>query len=91
MRLDLSRLAQAGLQLGRRDVLLALHLPPQESALLRREAGATAAAVRAGREVAGLAVLARHLLDEGLPDAEAGGELRDGVLTRLVGADDPLA
>jgi hypothetical protein len=38
-----------------------------------------------------LSLLPEHLLDEGGADAEAGGELCDGVLALFVGADDPLA
>jgi hypothetical protein len=49
-----------------------------------------AAAVRARAEVAGLAELAEHLLDEGLPDAEGGRDFFNGGVAALDRRDDFL-
>ena len=68
----------------------ALSLRAQQLEVLVGEARALPAAVRAWAEVAGLAVLAQHLLDEGLPDAEGGGDLFDGRVAALDRRDHSL-
>jgi len=91
MHLDLSSLLQVGLQLRKRDVLHGTHLLLQESAMLGRETGRSSAAVRMLCQVAGLSMLAEHLLDEGLSDTKAHGNLSDGIMALLVSVDDALA
>jgi hypothetical protein len=90
MHLDLSRLLQVALQLRKRDVLHGAHLLLQEPTVLGREAGWAASAVWTLLEVTALSVLAEHLLDEGLSDTEALGDLSDGVLALLIGAHHAL-
>src|ERR1700760_2278741 len=81
--------SEAGVPFGvvalRRGRLIgaAFDLPAQQLEVLIREAAGLAAAVRAGSQVAGLSVLAEHLLDEGEADAERGGDLFDGRVAAL--------
>ena len=69
---------------------VARHLQAQQFEVLSRESPGVSAAVRQRAEVAPLPVLAEHLLDEGLADAEACGHLFEGGVAALDCGDDLL-
>jgi hypothetical protein len=66
------------------------YLLTQQLKVLVRESPSLPAAMRAWSQVAALAVLAQHLLDEGLPDAESSGDLFNRRVAALDGGDNFL-
>ncbi|HST52107.1 MAG TPA: hypothetical protein VLJ61_08860 [Pyrinomonadaceae bacterium] len=68
----------------------ALDLLTQQLEVFVTEAATLPAAVRAGSQVSGLPVLSEHLLEEGLADAERGGDLLNGGVAALDRRDDLL-
>jgi hypothetical protein len=77
-------------QRGSRLVRATDYLLTQQLEVLVRESPGLPAAMRSWAEVAAIAVLAKHLLDEGLPDAERGGDLFNGRVAALDGGDNFL-